>query len=270
VIFESWSRFVARLRALQGAGLADWARRRRRTSLVLLALASVAGLALLAQSLSPRAQSGLTTGGLFEFTCYHEVAHQWFGAYFQCSGRFDDALRELKRAQELDPLSPIISVGVALEYLSKHDSNSAIEQCQRVIELDSSIHGAHHNLGFAYLQQHRYEEAIAELQKAVELSGRISLNLASLGYCYALAGKRAEALAIIKELEERHARGQATGLQLATVYAGLGDKDHAFAWLEKDFQQHTSGLLSVVWWLPLEDLHSDARYADLIRRMGLQ
>jgi len=48
VTFESWSRFVARLRALQGAGLADWARRRRRTSLVLLALASVAGLALLA------------------------------------------------------------------------------------------------------------------------------------------------------------------------------------------------------------------------------
>ncbi len=198
------------------------------------------------------------------------IAHQWFGAYFQCSGRSDDALRELKRAQELDPLSPIISVGVALAYLSKHDPNSAIEQCQRVIELDSSIHGAHHNLGFAYLQQHRYEEAIAELQKAVELSGRISLNLASLGYCYALAGKRAEALAIIKELEERHARGEATGLQLATVYAGLGDKDHAFPWLEKDFQQHTSGLLWVTWWLAFEDLRADPRYADLVHRMGLQ
>jgi len=200
----------------------------------------------------------------------YPIAHYWFGAYFQCSGRSDDALREMKRAQELDPLSPIISVGVALEYLSKHDSNSAIEQCQRVIELDPRIHGAHHNLGFAYLQQHRYEEAIAELQKAVELSGRLSLNLADLGYGYALAGKRAEALAIIRELEERYARGQATGQQLATVYAGLGDKDHAFAWLEKDFQQHTSGLLWIVWWMPFEDLHSDARYADLIRRMGLQ
>jgi serine/threonine-protein kinase len=200
----------------------------------------------------------------------YPVAHQWFGAYFQCSGRFDDALGELKRAQELDPLSPIITVGVALVYLSKHDSNSAIEQCQRVIELDSSIHGAHHNLGFAYLQQHRYEEAIAELQKAVELSGRLSLNLASLGYCYALAGKRAEALAIIKELEERYARGQSTGLQLATVYAGLSDKDHAFAWLEKDFQQHTSGLLWIESWVPFEDLHSDSRYTDLVRRMGLQ
>ncbi|PYS28658.1 MAG: hypothetical protein DMF75_18500, partial [Acidobacteria bacterium] len=102
------------------------------------------------------------------------------------------------------------------------------------------------------------------------LSGRISLNLASLGYCYALAGKRAEALAIIKELEERHARGEATGLQLATVYAGLGDKDHAFPWLEKDFQQHTSGLLWVTWWLAFEDLRADPRYADLVHRMGLQ
>jgi len=200
----------------------------------------------------------------------YPIAHQWFSAYYQCSGRFDDALREIKRAQELDPLSPIISVGVALVYLSKHDSNSAIEQCQRVLELDPRIHGAHHNLGFAYLQQHRNEEAIAELQKAVELSGRISLNLASLGYCYALGSKRAEALAIIKELEERHARGQATGVQLATVYAGLGDKDHAFAWLEKDFQQHTPGLLWIVWWVPFEDLRADPRYVDLVRRMRLK
>ena len=91
-----------------------------------------------------------------------------------------------------------------------------------------------------------------------------------MGYCYARAAKRAEALAIIKELEERHSRGEATGVQLATVYAGLGDKDHAFAWLEKDFQQHNSGLLSIVWWVPLDELRSDQRYADLVRRMGLQ
>src|SRR5207237_4648125 len=104
----------------------------------------------------------------------------------------------------------------------------------------------------------------------VELSERSGLHLGSLGSCYALAGKSAEALAIIKELEERHARGQATGLQLATVYAGLGDKDHAFPWLEKDFQQHTSGLLSITWWLAFEDLRADPRYADLVHRMGLQ
>ena len=204
------------------------------------------------------------------FNPNYPLAHQWFGSYFLCSGRFDDALRETKRAQELDPLSPIISAAVGLIYLSKHDPNAAIEECQRVIDLDPNIHGAHHNLGYAYLQQFRYEEAIAELQKAVELSGRLSLNLASLGYCYARAAKRTEALAIIKELEERHARGEAIGLHLATVYAGLGDKDQAFAWLEKDFQQHNSGLLWIVWGVPFEDLRSDPRYANLVRRMGLQ
>src|SRR5207253_1766228 len=60
--------------------------------------------------------------------------------------------------------------------------------------------------------------------------------------------------ALRKERTQRYQTG--TGLQLATVYAGLGDKDHAFAWLEKDFQQHTSGLLWIVWWMPFEDLHS--------------
>src|SRR5205085_9273700 len=120
-----------------------------------------------------------------------------------------------------------------------------------------------------YHQQHRYEEAIAELQKAVELSGRASLNLAGLGYCYVLAAKRAEALLLLKDLKEKQARGEATGLQLAEVYVGLGDTDQAFAWLEKDFQQHPSGLSFIVWVVAFEDLRSDPRYRDLVRRMGL-
>ena len=200
----------------------------------------------------------------------YPTAHHWFAIYFYAKRQFDDAMREIKRAQELDPLSLVISLNVAMVYLLKNDSNSAIEQCQRIIELDQSFPEAHSVLGFAYVKRRRYEEATAEFQKAVELSGRASFYLSYLGYCYAITGRRAEALTILKELEEKYARREATGQYLANVYAGLGEKDQAFAWLERDFEQRTGQLPNITYRFSFEELRSDPRYADLVRRMGLQ
>ncbi len=200
----------------------------------------------------------------------YPTAHQWFAGYLQTKRQFDAALREIKRAQELDPLSPIISDHVAWIHLLKNDLNAVIEQCQRNIELNPNFPGTHYLLGAAYLKQRRHEEATAEFQKAVELSGRASQWLSPLGYCYAVTGRRTEARRILKDLEEKYARREATGQDLARVYAGLGEKDQAFAWLEKDFEQH-SGLLQIITSdYSFADLRSDPRYADLVRRMGLQ
>jgi eukaryotic-like serine/threonine-protein kinase len=200
----------------------------------------------------------------------YATAHQWFAGFLRSKRQFDDALREIKRAQELDPLSSIIDINVGFDYLLKNDLNSAIEQCNRVIELDPSFPRAHETLGFAYLKQRRYEQATTEFQKAVELSERAGIPLGDLGYCYAVTGKRAEALQILKELKDKYPKREAHAQYLASVYVGLGDKDQAFAWLEKDFEQHSDILSRITWWFSFEDLRSDPRYADLVRRMGLQ
>lgn len=89
-------------------------------------------------------------------------------------------------------------------------------------------------------------------------------------YGYAATGKRAEALAILTELEAKHARREALGQYLAIVYARLGQTDQAFAWLEKDFEQHSGSLPEIVWSFIFDDLRSDPRYIDLVRRMGLE
>ena len=94
--------------------------------------------------------------------------------------------------------------------------------------------------------------------------------MSSLGYCYAVNGRRAEALAILKELEEKYAGRKAIAKDLAGVYAGLGDKDQVFAWLEKGFEQRSGELPYITTHFNFEDLRSDPRYADLVRRMGLQ
>jgi eukaryotic-like serine/threonine-protein kinase len=200
----------------------------------------------------------------------YPTAHHWFGIYFRIKRQFDDSQREIKRAQELDPLSPIISNNVAMTYLVKNDINAAIQQWQRMIELDPNYPAARAFLGLSRLKQERYEEAHTEIQKAVELSGRASLYLRDLGYFYAVTGRRGEALQILKELEERYARRETIGQYLAAVYAGLGDRDQAFEWLERDFRERSGVLPHITWWFYFDDLRSDPRYADLVRRMGLE
>jgi len=197
-------------------------------------------------------------------------AHHQFSRYLLIKGRLDEALKEGNRAQELDPLSPVISANVASIYLQKNDLNSAIERSVRIIEFDSSFPYAYFILGMAYLRQQRNEEATPHFQKAAELSGRAGVLLGKLGYFYAVSGRRADALAILKELEEKYTRGETIGQYVADVYAGLGEKDQAFAWLEKDFQRRSGRLPEITLWFNFEGLRGDARYADLVRRMGLQ
>jgi serine/threonine protein kinase/Tfp pilus assembly protein PilF len=199
----------------------------------------------------------------------YAFTHYWYSQYFRVRRQFDDALREIKRAQELEPLSPSIGDNVGVVYLLKNDSNSAIAEFQKVIQLYPDFSDAHDRLGLAYLKQGRYEEALTEVKKAVELSEGGSDSLSDLAYCYAVTGRRAEAHMVIKELEERYARGKTTARYIAGVYAGLGNKDEVFAWLEKDFQQRSGDLPRITWWFYFDDVRSDPRYADLVRRMGL-
>ena len=199
----------------------------------------------------------------------YATGHHWYCAYLEVKGRFDDALREISRARDLDPLSPIISANFALIFLAKNDTKAAIEQCQKIIELEPNHISGHDWLGWAYLKEGRLAEATREREKVAELSQRSGPQLSGVGYLYAITGRRAEALEILKEIEKRYDRGEAVGQHLAAIWEGLGDRDQAFAWLEKDFQQHSAELQFITWRLQFEHLRSDPRYADLVQRMGL-
>src|SRR5262249_382992 len=180
-------------------------------------------------------------------------------------------MTEIKRAQQSDPLSPIIGVNVGnLHILLEGDLNAAVAEYKKVIELDQNFSVARGFLGVAYSKQGRGQEAIAELQKEVELSGRPSEQLSFLGYGYGVLGNRGEAMAVLRELEERYARRQCPAMYLTAVYAGLGDKNPAFAWLEKDYQARTGMLVFIAFYPHYDTLRDDPRYLDLLRRIGLR
>ncbi|MCA1617587.1 MAG: tetratricopeptide repeat protein, partial [Acidobacteria bacterium] len=101
----------------------------------------------------------------------YATAHQWYGVwYLSGAGRFDEAIAELKRAQELDPLSLVINTDLGSVYIFARQHDKAIEQLRKTIEMDQSFYYAHWRLGEAYEMKGSFRDAIAEYQKARQLN----------------------------------------------------------------------------------------------------
>ena len=198
----------------------------------------------------------------------YATARQWYQSYLRATGRFDEALAEIKRARELDPLSPILRVNLATVYLRMGDVDSALEEAKLLAEFEPNFPLAHEPLGKVYVKQRKYAEAVAAFERDAAVD-RTAFALSRLGHAYALAGRREDALAVLQELEQKYKMRESLGQYVALVHLGFGDLDQTFAWLEKDFQGN-SGLLDYFITDPLFDsIRNDARYADLLRRMGL-
>jgi serine/threonine protein kinase/tetratricopeptide (TPR) repeat protein len=196
--------------------------------------------------------------------------HAFYAWLLATLGRFDQSITEAERGQQLDPVSVEASdyVGAMLTLAHRHDD--AIVQLRTTIELDPTYFYAYDWLGRAYEQTGRMPEAITAYQKAVELEPVNAENWANLAHAYAASGRAAEARQIINDLKATSARSYVAPYNIALIYAGLGDKEQAFAWLERAYDDRSSLLvLYMVNDARWDRLHSDPRYADLLRRIGL-
>jgi len=199
----------------------------------------------------------------------YATAHQWYGvAYLAKMERFDEAIAELKQGQKLDPLSLAINTDVGNTYLQARQYDKAIEQLRKTIEMDQSFYFAHALLGMAYQMKGDFHDAIAEYQKARTLNDD-PFVLALLGNIHAVSGRKDEALKILDQLNQLSKQRFVYAYGVALVYVGLGDKDQAFQWLEKSFQNHEARINRLRVDPLFDSVRSDARYADLIHRIGL-
>jgi len=203
-----------------------------------------------------------------ELNSGYALAHNYYGILLVDLGRFDEAQAQMNRARELDPLSPFVQVGAVWPVYFARQYDQAIEQLRKIAAWNPEFANAYINLGWAYTHKGMYEEAIAALNKAKSLSD-FWLISAHLGYVYSRAGKRDEARNVLAELQARAAREHISDYGLAVVHVGLGEKDQAFAALEKAFEARDD-FLSFLKVEPLfDELRSDPRFTDLLRRMNL-
>jgi DNA-binding winged helix-turn-helix (wHTH) protein/TolB-like protein/Tfp pilus assembly protein PilF len=195
-------------------------------------------------------------------------AHQWYSSYLVAFERFDEAIAEAKRAQELEPLSFISSSHLAWILYLSGKNDEAMEQSRKTLKLDPNFFPAHRYLGLAYQQKGMHQKAVAEFQRGLQLSGS-PLMLALLGHAHAASGNRAEARKILAELHDLQSRRYVSSYTVAAIYAGLGEKDEAFKWLEKAHEDRDVWLMNLKVDPVFVRLKSDKRYLDLLTRAGL-
>src|SRR5262249_51757143 len=203
-----------------------------------------------------------------ELKASYAPAHQFYASYLASLGRSEEAIEEAKRTQKLDSISLIINADLAWNYYLARRYDEAIEQCRNTLELDPNFFPAHRYLGLAYEQKAMYAEAIAELTKAATLAGGSAQLKAALGHAYAISGRKSEAREILGELEETAKVRYVSPYDIATVYAALGEKDQAFNWLHKAYDERSDWLAYLKVNPVFDNLRSDPRFIDLLRRVG--
>ena len=196
-------------------------------------------------------------------------AHAWYAMHLMAMGKHQEAIAEVTRARELDPLSLIINTSEGLMYYFAGRYDNAIQQFQNTLELDPDFFVARWELGMAYQQKQNYDQAASEFQKARKLSPGNTSILESLAEAYALSGKKKEALRILDQLDRLSKREFVSPYIFAELNVALENTDQAFKRLETAFDQRDNNLIFLNVDPSLQTIRSDPRFQELLRRVGL-
>jgi serine/threonine-protein kinase len=192
-------------------------------------------------------------------------AHNWYGLSLVGRERFDEALAEMERGRELDPLSLPVSIYHALALYFAGEYEQAIESLQDTIEMDSDYFLGYAILGLVHEQTGDLESSIAAFERAIELDGPLEA-VAQLAHAHVTAGNLAEAERLLERLERERREAALSSYNLAVLNVAFGRHDEAFRWLELALEEESEWLLFLTVDPRLEAIRSDPRYADLRRR----
>jgi len=179
-------------------------------------------------------------------------------------------VREMRRAQELDPLSPTTNGALAGALLMTRQYDESIKYCLKGLEIEPDGFINLVNLGEAYRFKGMYDQALAAYQRAMELNNRGRDPLSGVALTYALMGRKAEAEKLLAQLIERAAEEKGVFYNIALIYGALNDKDKAFEWLEKAMDARVVPVRVLRSDPDLDVLKADPRYADLLKRHSME
>jgi tetratricopeptide (TPR) repeat protein len=199
----------------------------------------------------------------------YATAHHWLGNVpLLMSQKFDEAIAEGRRAEELDPLSAIINADEAFNLINARRYDEAIAQCQRAFTVDPNFYYTHYLLGWAYNLKGMHKEAIAALRKSLELNPD-PFAKALLINSLVKSGERAEAVKLRDELRSDSTRRYVPSYFLAMAAMALGNKDEAFAQFEKEIAERGAYASGLTIDPTLDELRSDPRFAELTHKIQL-
>ena len=199
----------------------------------------------------------------------YATAHQWYGLLLASLGRFPEAEIEVRRAQQLEPLSPIINMAVAEVFTWERRYDDAIAEYKKIIELDPSFSGAYGNLAEVYAAKGVYAEALITWKKKFALNGETEYAR-DMDKLYARSGYAGILRAELNyDLSARASGEYSNPVGIAEMYAALGDTPHAFEWLQKAYEEHSSGMQFLNTDAHFDSIRSDPKFQYWLTTVGL-
>jgi TolB-like protein/DNA-binding winged helix-turn-helix (wHTH) protein/Tfp pilus assembly protein PilF len=196
-------------------------------------------------------------------------AHQWFALSLFWRGRLTEALAEVHKAHELDPLSLVVNANECFILGGARQFEAAIAQCRRTLELEPNFVLAHYRFGQVLVMDGKFEAAVPELRRAVELSGECPRAVAELALALALSGDKAQAAQLLRMLQTQTGQRYVGQFDLAVIHAALGQQDLALGALEQAYVEHSPSLALLGWSPAFTALRTQPRFLDLEHRIGL-
>ncbi|MDT7806913.1 MAG: hypothetical protein QOJ70_726 [Acidobacteriota bacterium] len=199
----------------------------------------------------------------------YATAHHLFSFALSALGRYEEALAEVRKAQEIDPFSLLINDATGFCYWNARRYEQAAAQCHKTIARDPGFFMARYGLAMTYAHTGRHAEGVEQARIAARLSNESPLALATLGHACAAAGHMEEAAGLLERLKAMSRLGYIPPYYMATVSVGMNRPDEAIEFLEKSFECRDGWLT----WLGVEPrfdpLREDPRFQNLLRRIGL-
>ena len=204
-----------------------------------------------------------------QFSPSYSTTYTWYACFMLWMGRNDEALTLIRRAQEIDPLSPALRgfLGYCLYFDRQYDK--AITFIKENLALASNVFDSS-TLGIIYLQKRMYEEAVACFKKAIDLGGGV-MSEKDLACAYAFAGKPAMAKNTLANLLKQSSKKYVSPDNIWQLYWALGEMDNAVAWLEKAAEERSPIAIMIYRDPQFEGvLHSHPRFITLMKKVGFE
>jgi adenylate cyclase len=199
----------------------------------------------------------------------YAAAHYWHSVLLQTVGRLHESVPAAEKAQALDPLSPVIGMGVVQAYFFSEQYNKAVEECHKYLEMNPKEVVAQDYLVHLKVQEGLFEKAAEEARRLAEISERKAETVAHLAYVHAASGKTEEAKRLFETSLAESRLGYSNPTIFITVYSILGDQDNAFRWAEEALEAGKIAFPSLRFSPDLKKFRTDSRYDSLLAKADL-
>jgi TolB-like protein/Flp pilus assembly protein TadD len=201
----------------------------------------------------------------------YATVHHWNAiTYLAPLGLLENALTEIQRAEDLDPVSVSIKRDIAVILYYARRFERALSQCRKAIELDPSFSGGYWAMGLACEGLDRYAEAVDAFDRALEIAADTPRFLGALGHAYGKWGKRSLALKVLDQMDELATRRYVQPFDFALVHLGLGASTAMFTRLEQAHKARSYELVSLKVDPRFDPVRSEPKFGKLLKRVGFE